>query len=50
MVASALAPHVAATVHPSSILRAQDDRSRQSEFQAFVHDLKKIVESSRAEP
>jgi uracil-DNA glycosylase family protein len=30
---------VTATVHPSSILRAPDDASRQEELRAFVHDL-----------
>ena len=40
---SSLAPHVIATVHPSSILRAQDDESRHSQMQAFVQDLKHIA-------
>jgi DNA polymerase len=40
---SFLAPHVIATVHPSSILRAQDDASRESEFKAFVQDLKQVA-------
>jgi DNA polymerase len=30
------------TVHPSSILRQQDDNSRQREYAAFVNDLKRI--------
>jgi len=38
-VPSPLAPLVMATVHPSSILRA-DDESRQIEFQRFIDDLK----------
>ena len=38
-VESALAPVVIATVHPSSILRADD---RESEFRAFVRDLETI--------
>lgn len=37
-VASGLAPYVMATVHPSSILRAQEDRREQ--MQAFVRDLR----------
>ena len=40
---SALAPHVLATVHPSSILRARDHKSRQSEFEAFTEDLRQIA-------
>ena len=43
LVKSQLAPHVTATVHPSSILRAPDDESRHREMRAFVHDLKKIA-------
>jgi uracil-DNA glycosylase family protein len=42
-VASALAPLVTATVHPSSILRAPDDASRREEMGRFVADLKKIA-------
>jgi uracil-DNA glycosylase len=37
---SPLAPMVMATVHPSSILRAQDDESRHREMQEFIRDLK----------
>jgi DNA polymerase len=33
-------PPVTATVHPSSILRAQDDESRHEEFERFVDDLR----------
>lgn len=36
-VPSDLAPYVMATVHPSSILRAREDRHEQ--MQAFVRDL-----------
>jgi len=43
-VASDLAPHVIATVHPSSILRARDDESRHSQLKAFIADLR-IVEN-----
>ena len=42
-VASSLAPLVAATVHPSSILRATDDDARRAEMQQFVADLKKVA-------
>jgi len=35
-----LAPHVLATVHPSSILRAEDDESRETAFAQFVADLR----------
>jgi uracil-DNA glycosylase family protein len=40
---SPLAPHVMATVHPSSILRAPDDQTRHLEMQRFVDDLKTIA-------
>jgi DNA polymerase len=36
---SELAPMVAATIHPSAILRAPDDASRQAERRAFAEDL-----------
>jgi uracil-DNA glycosylase len=39
-VPSPLAPHVVATVHPSSILRAQDDASRHTQMEEFVRDLR----------
>jgi DNA polymerase len=42
-VASPLAPHVTATVHPSSILRARDDESRRAEMRQFVNDLKRVA-------
>jgi DNA polymerase len=51
VVDSALAPYVTATVHPSSILRAQDEESRHAEMEAFVNDLKKVktwIEKSAA--
>ncbi|HKF43156.1 MAG TPA: UdgX family uracil-DNA binding protein [Thermoanaerobaculia bacterium] len=41
-VKSELAPHVTATVHPSSILRAPDDAARRVATKAFVRDLKKV--------
>jgi uracil-DNA glycosylase family protein len=37
---SPLAPYVMATVHPSSILRAQDSESRRDQMKMFVRDLK----------
>ena len=40
LVESPLAPHVLATVHPSSILRQRDEASRHAEMAAFVEDLK----------
>jgi DNA polymerase len=43
VVSSALAPRVIATVHPSSILRAPDDESRQREMRAFVRDLRLVA-------
>jgi uracil-DNA glycosylase family protein len=42
-VQSLLAPFVAATVHPSSILRAPDDDARHQEMTRFIADLKKIA-------
>jgi DNA polymerase len=40
---STLAPYLMATVHPSSILRAPDDETRQLESRRFVDDLKKLA-------
>ena len=42
VLSSHLAPRVAATVHPSSILRADED-SREREIEAFVEDLRWIA-------
>ena len=42
-VESALAGHVVATVHPSSILRAPDDKTRHAEMERFIADLKKVA-------
>src|SRR5688572_13949972 len=39
---STLAPYVMATVHPSSILRAPDDETRELESRRFIDDLKKL--------
>jgi uracil-DNA glycosylase len=41
--ASPLASFVMATVHPSSILRAPDEKTRHTEMQRFIDDLKKIA-------
>lgn len=38
-VESDLAPLVTATIHPSAILRADDDATRHEEMRAFVRDL-----------
>jgi uracil-DNA glycosylase len=37
---SDFAEHVTATIHPSAILRQQDDESRRAEYAAFVDDLR----------
>src|SRR5919109_2670340 len=37
-------PLMMATVHPSSILRAPDDESREIEREAFVRDLKRLAQ------
>ena len=42
-VSSTLAPHVLATVHPSSILRAPDEAARAQAMQAFIHDLRPVA-------
>lgn len=41
---SEIAPHVLATVHPSSILRATDDDSRHDEMRKFIDDLKVVAQ------
>jgi uracil-DNA glycosylase family protein len=43
LVPSALAPHALATVHPSSLLRAPDEETRERETRRFVEDLRKIA-------
>lgn len=43
LIESPLAPKVAATVHPSSILRAPDSTSRELQMREFVGDLIKIA-------
>ena len=41
-------PPMMATVHPSSILRAPDDETRELEMRAFVQDLKRIAQHLRS--
>jgi uracil-DNA glycosylase family protein len=43
-----LAAFATATVHPSSILRAADDESRQAERRAFTKDLELVADYVRA--
>ncbi|HEV8573743.1 MAG TPA: UdgX family uracil-DNA binding protein [Dehalococcoidia bacterium] len=43
LIKSELAPSVVATVHPSSILRAPDDQSREAAMREFVEDLRKVA-------
>jgi uracil-DNA glycosylase family protein len=43
LIESPLAPNVTATVHPSAILRAPDDESREQAMQAFIEDLRKVA-------
>ena len=43
LIESSLAPSVIATVHPSSILRAQDDESRHAQMSAFIDDLRQVA-------
>src|ERR687891_2319502 len=42
---SDLAPLVTATVHPSAILRAPDDRARSAEREAFAEDLRVVAKA-----
>jgi DNA polymerase len=42
LIPSPIAPHVMATVHPSSILRAPDDAAREREMKLFVADLRAV--------
>src|SRR5205823_2674905 len=42
-IATPLAAHGIATVHPSSILRASDEAARRAEYRAFVKDLKAVA-------
>lgn len=40
--ATGLAPYVVATVHPASILRAPDTKTREADLAAFVEDLRTV--------
>ena len=42
--ASEIAPFITATVHPSSILRAQDAAARESEMRLFIEDLRAVAQ------
>ncbi len=46
---SDLAPHVMATIHPASILRAPDPEAREQQRREFVRDLEKVAELIRGE-
>jgi len=43
LVPSALAPHALATLHPSALLRAPDEQTREHEIRRFVEDLRKVA-------
>ena len=43
LITSPLAPHVIATVHPSSLLRAPDEETRRIEIARFIDDLRKVA-------
>ena len=43
LVPSALAPYALATVHPSALLRAPDEQTRERETRRFVQDLRKVA-------
>jgi len=43
-VQSGLAPYVMATVHPSSLLRIEDDVERKKAIKDFVRELRKVAE------
>jgi uracil-DNA glycosylase family protein len=43
LIPSPLASYATATVHPSFILRAPDEKSRHSQMQSFISDWKKIA-------
>src|SRR5262245_15091378 len=43
LIKSTLAPYVVATVHPSSILRAPDEETRERERRLFVKDLRQVA-------
>ena len=47
LIPSPIAPHVMATVHPSSILRAPDDVAREREMKLFLTDLRAVAKVIR---
>ena len=47
-VPSRWAPYALATVHPSSLLRAPDEKTRHREIARFIEDLKKAAELMRS--
>lgn len=49
-VESNFARYVLATVHPSAILRAQDDETRHDEMERFIDDLKLVAETIKKKP
>jgi DNA polymerase len=48
-VPSPYAPHVLATVHPSSLLRAPDEETRRAETRRFIDDLRKAGSALRSQ-
>jgi DNA polymerase len=46
-VESPLAPLVTATIHPSSILRAETDEDRRQAFEGFARDLRRVATALR---
>jgi DNA polymerase len=49
VLSSKLAPRVLATVHPSSLLRQPDEKSREREYKHFVLDLRAAVRAAGEE-
>jgi DNA polymerase len=47
VLASELAPKVVATVHPSSLLRQPDEKSREREYKLFVADLGVAIKAAK---
>src|SRR4051794_30611250 len=45
LIESALAPVVAATIHPSAIVRQRDDEARREERAALIADLRMVAEA-----
>ena len=49
VLSSKLAPRVLATVHPSSLLRQPDEKSREREYKHFVSDLRAALRAAGEE-